>query len=105
MQRWALWEPVDGDRLPHKCCSLKKVNGGEGLPENRPQVRTTARNGSPETLHNFAVALNLVEAGKVNLDAPVVRYLPYFHRADNRYQIITDVTGMANFVRKRGMAV
>jgi CubicO group peptidase (beta-lactamase class C family) len=33
--------------------------------------------------------MQLVEAGKVNLDAPVVRYLPYFHLADDRYQIIT----------------
>lgn len=33
--------------------------------------------------------MQLVEAGKVNLDAPVVQYLPYFRIADDRYQTIT----------------
>jgi CubicO group peptidase (beta-lactamase class C family) len=33
--------------------------------------------------------MQLVEAGKINLDAPVVQYLPYFRLADDRYQTIT----------------
>jgi CubicO group peptidase (beta-lactamase class C family) len=33
--------------------------------------------------------MQLVEAGKINLDAPVVQYLPYFRLADERYQTIT----------------
>jgi CubicO group peptidase (beta-lactamase class C family) len=33
--------------------------------------------------------MQLVESGKVNLDAPVVRYSPYFRLADDRYRIIT----------------
>jgi CubicO group peptidase (beta-lactamase class C family) len=33
--------------------------------------------------------MQLVEAGKINLDTPVVRYLPYFRIADDRYQTIT----------------
>jgi CubicO group peptidase (beta-lactamase class C family) len=31
--------------------------------------------------------MQLVEAGKINLDAPVVQYLPYFHLADDRYHL------------------
>ena len=33
--------------------------------------------------------MQLVEAGKINLDTPVVRYLPYFRIADDRYQTTT----------------
>ena len=33
--------------------------------------------------------MQLVEAGKINLDTPVVQYLPYFRLADDRYQTFT----------------
>lgn len=33
--------------------------------------------------------LQLVEAGKINLDSPVTQYLPYFRLADERYRIIS----------------
>ena len=33
--------------------------------------------------------MQLVEKGKIDLDAPVVRYLPYFRMADDRYRTIT----------------
>lgn len=33
--------------------------------------------------------MQLVENGKIDLDAPVVKYLPYFQMADERYKIIT----------------
>jgi CubicO group peptidase (beta-lactamase class C family) len=33
--------------------------------------------------------MQLVENGRVDLDAPVVRYLPYFRMADERYRTIT----------------
>ena len=33
--------------------------------------------------------MQLVEAGRINLDTPVVQYLPYFRIADDRYQTIT----------------
>ena len=33
--------------------------------------------------------MQLAEKGKVDLDAPVVRYLPYFRMADERYRTIT----------------
>lgn len=33
--------------------------------------------------------MQLVENGKMDLDAPVIKYLPYFRMADERYKIIT----------------
>ncbi len=33
--------------------------------------------------------MQLVEAGKIDLDAPLTRYLPYFRMADERYKTIT----------------
>ena len=33
--------------------------------------------------------MQLVEAGKIDLDAPLTRYLPYFRMADDRYKTIT----------------
>jgi hypothetical protein len=33
--------------------------------------------------------MQLVERGKIDLDTPVVKYLPYFRMADRRYKIIT----------------
>jgi CubicO group peptidase (beta-lactamase class C family) len=33
--------------------------------------------------------MQLVEVGKINLDTPVVQYVPYFRVADDRYQTIT----------------
>ena len=33
--------------------------------------------------------MQLVENGKIDLDSPVVKYLPYFRMADERYKIIT----------------
>ena len=44
--------------------------------------------------------MQLVEGGKINLDAPVVQYLPYFRLADDRYptitvrQMVTHTSGM-----------
>src|SRR6185369_8918332 len=33
--------------------------------------------------------MQLVEQGKIDLDAPLVKYLPYFRMKDERYRIIT----------------
>ena len=44
--------------------------------------------------------MQLVEAGKINLDGPVVQYVPYFRLADDRYptitvrQMVTHTSGM-----------
>lgn len=44
-----------------------------------------------DTTHLFTVAaaMQLVEQGKLDLDAPIVEYLPYFRLADERYVQIT----------------
>ena len=45
--------------------------------------------GSVSKLYTTAALLQLCEAGKVDLDAPVTRYLPGFTMADERYRDIT----------------
>ena len=64
-------------------------------------VRNLARKNDPLTTRSlFHMAsitkpfvatsiMQLVEKGKVDLDAPVVKYLPYFRMADERYRTIT----------------
>jgi len=64
-------------------------------------VRNVIRNDDPITTRSlFHMAsitkpfvatsiMQLVENGKIDLDAPVVKYLPYFRMADERYKIIT----------------
>ena len=53
---------------------------------------------TPETLFHMAsltkpfvatAVMQLVEQGKVELDAPVTKYLPHFHLKDSRYESIT----------------
>jgi len=53
---------------------------------------------TPRTLFHMAsvtkpfvatAVMQLVESGRIDLDAPVTRYLPYFRLADERYQKIT----------------
>src|SRR5262249_58682967 len=57
-----------------------------------------ARPVTPETLFHMAsvtkpfvatAVMQLVEQGKVELDAPVTKYLPHFHLKDSRYDSIT----------------
>lgn len=45
--------------------------------------------GSISKIFTTAAIMQLVEAGKVNLDAPVVNYIPEFTMADSRYVDIT----------------
>ncbi|WP_297201429.1 serine hydrolase domain-containing protein [uncultured Flavonifractor sp.] len=45
--------------------------------------------GSVSKMYTTAAVLKLAEAGKLELDAPVTRYLPDFTMADPRYQDIT----------------
>jgi CubicO group peptidase (beta-lactamase class C family) len=53
---------------------------------------------TPESLFHIAsitkpfvatAIMQLVEQGKISLDAPVTKYLPYFRMADDRYKLIT----------------
>lgn len=45
--------------------------------------------GSISKMFTTAAVMQLVEAGKLNLDSPVTKYLPNFKMADPRYQKIT----------------
>jgi CubicO group peptidase (beta-lactamase class C family) len=75
-------------------------------------VQNISKTNEPMTTHSlFHIAsitkpfvatsiMQLVEQRKIDLDAPVVKYLPYFHLADERYstitirQMITHTSGM-----------
>src|SRR5215468_5420859 len=53
-------------------------------------VKNLAHNHDPVTKTFVATSImQLVEVGKINLDTPVVQYVPYFRVADDRYQTIT----------------
>src|SRR5262249_50299298 len=47
--------------------------------------------------------MQLVEQGKIELDAPVTKYLPYFQMADERYkaitirQLLTEMSGLPDY--------
>lgn len=45
--------------------------------------------GSVSKIYTTAAVMKLVEAGKIQLDSPVTRYLPEFKMADPRYKKIT----------------
>ncbi len=45
--------------------------------------------GSVSKMFTAAAVMKLTEEGKINLDAPVVKYLPEFKMADKRYKDIT----------------
>jgi CubicO group peptidase (beta-lactamase class C family) len=62
------------------------------------RVGDPSRPVTPQTLFHMAsitkpfvatAVMQLVEQGKVDLEAPVTKYLPYFHLKDPRYQEIT----------------
>jgi CubicO group peptidase (beta-lactamase class C family) len=76
-------------------------------------VDDPSRPVTPETLFHMASitkpfvatsVMQLVEQGKVNLDEPVVKYLPYFQLKDPRYttitvrQMLTHTSGMPDVV-------
>ena len=57
---------------------------------NRPITRDTLFHMASITKPFVATALmRLVERGKVNLDDPVIKYVPYFRLQDDRYKEIT----------------
>lgn len=45
--------------------------------------------GSVSKVYTAAAVMKLVDEGKINLDAPVVKYIPEFKMADERYKNIT----------------
>ncbi|MCI0662852.1 MAG: serine hydrolase [Acidobacteria bacterium] len=74
----------------------QKVVYAEGFGVRDIEIRNDKV--TPESLFHMASitkpfvatsVMQLVEKGKVDLDAPVVRYLPYFRLKDERYKMIT----------------
>ena len=83
---WAVWE--DGDIS----ASGTSANPPEFI---KGQFAQTAASGdlygvgSVSKVYTTAAVMQLVEAGKVALDSPVITYLPEFKMADPRYKDIT----------------
>jgi CubicO group peptidase (beta-lactamase class C family) len=64
---------------------LQKGYGVEVAGSSRPMsARSPVAVGSLAKSFTAVAMMRLVEAGKVDLDAPVVRYLPWFRTADRR---------------------
>jgi CubicO group peptidase (beta-lactamase class C family) len=59
---------------------------GSGRPITTQSIFHMASVSKPFTA---TAAMQLVEAGKLELDAPLTEYLPYFRLADERYEVIT----------------
>lgn len=79
---YAVWE--DG------AITLSGHTGSYSKTENRAILDDDLYGiGSISKLYTTAAVMQLVEAGKLELDAPVVKYLPDFKMADPRYQDIT----------------
>jgi CubicO group peptidase (beta-lactamase class C family) len=68
---------VEGDRITHDQCFGRARPGGEP-----PSPQTPFFIGSLTKSFTALAVMQLVEAGKVELDAPVQRYLPWFRVAD-----------------------
>jgi CubicO group peptidase (beta-lactamase class C family) len=68
---------VEGDRVTHYQCFGQAHPGGEA-----PSPQTPFYIGSLTKSFTALAVMQLMEAGKVELDAPVQRYLPWFHVAD-----------------------
>jgi CubicO group peptidase (beta-lactamase class C family) len=76
---------VEGDRLVHYRGFGRAQPDGEA-----PTLQTTFFIGSVTKSITALAIMQLVEAGKVELDAPVQRYLPWFRVAD--YEASTQIT-------------
>ncbi len=87
---WAVWQ--DGDII---------ASGREGEPREDPgaghllalaaasQAADLYGAGSVSKIYTAAAVMQLAEDGKLDLDQPVVKYLPEFTMADERYRDIT----------------
>ena len=80
---WAVWQ--DGDIVSSGSQVAKAEGGAEPLdgPSGVYGV------GSVSKIYTTAAVMQLAEAGKLDLDQPVVKYLPAFKMADPRYKDIT----------------
>ncbi len=65
------------------------VGTRDGRPDHPASPNDLYNIGSISKVYIAAAIMKLVEMGKVDLDAPVVKYLPRFKMADPRYKDIT----------------
>jgi CubicO group peptidase (beta-lactamase class C family)/predicted dienelactone hydrolase len=74
----------DGEIVYTKGFGVESVSGDEPVT-----VHSVFGTGSTGKTATAIAVMQLVEAGKIDLDAPVTDYLPYFELADERYKEIT----------------
>jgi CubicO group peptidase (beta-lactamase class C family)/predicted dienelactone hydrolase len=74
----------DGEIVYTKGFGVERVGGDEPVT-----VHSVFGTGSTGKTATAIAVMQLVEAGKIDLDAPVTDYLPYFELADERYKEIT----------------
>lgn len=66
------------------------VIGNSGGKDKKPStINDTYNVASVSKIFCTLAVMKLVEQGKVNLDEPIVTYLPRFHMLDERYKLIT----------------
>ncbi len=84
---WAVWQ--DGKIISNGRKSSLPPNAGHLLQLADEAASTIYGIGSVSKIYTAAAVMQLVEAGRVKLDAPVVTYLPDFKMTDERYKDIT----------------
>ncbi len=80
---WAVWQ--DGEIV----ASGAQAGASAGEGAKQPPAADLFGVGSVSKIYTTVAVLQLAEAGKLELDQPVVRYLPDFRMADSRYRDIT----------------
>lgn len=80
---WAVWQ--DGKIISSGTQRAKEDGGTEPLEGESPIYGA----GSVSKIFTTVAVMQLAEAGKLDLDEPVVKYLPSFKMADPRYKDIT----------------
>lgn len=80
---WAVWQ--DGKIISSGSQRAKEDGGTEPLEGESPVYGA----GSVSKIFTTVAVMQLAEAGKLDLDEPVVKYLPGFKMADPRYKDIT----------------
>ncbi|HWQ45467.1 MAG TPA: serine hydrolase domain-containing protein, partial [Longilinea sp.] len=76
---------VEGDEITYTFCTgVQNLNTGIAVTP-----RSIFCTASVSKCFVATTVMQLVHAGKIDLDEPIVRYLPYFQMTDERYQHIT----------------
>lgn len=80
---WAIWQ--DGKIVSSGSHQAAKGGGSAPLDSESPVYGI----GSVSKIYTTVAVMQLAESGKLDLDQPVVKYLPAFKMADPRYKDIT----------------